>query len=120
MTNNLSFAKPFVRDWIYWCDSCKISGYTRTPSANAGSLSHANLSDLHVSTSGVQANEFGMSRQTIPLTRSQVEVETQIRCVAQRPKVTERVSLSLLTELAFCSFAASPPYFPPNLLPIVS
>jgi hypothetical protein len=48
-----------------------------------------------------------MSRQTIPLTRSLVEVETQIRCVAQRPKVTERVSL-LLTELAFSSFAGEP------------
>ena len=77
------------------------------PSANAESLSHANLSDSYVSTSGVQANEFGMSRQTIPLTRSLVEVETHIRCVAQRPKVTERVSLSLLTELAICSVAAS-------------
>jgi hypothetical protein len=131
MTNNLSFAKPFGRDWIYWCDSCKISGYTRAPSANSESLSHANLSDSYVSTSSVQANEFGMSRQTIPLTRSPVEVETQIRCVAQRPKVTESVSLSLLTELAICSVAASPPYydvmldclashFPPNLLPIVS
>jgi hypothetical protein len=82
MTNNLSFAKPFGRDWLYCCDSCKISGYTRAPSVNAESLSHAILSDSYVSTSGIPANEIGMSRQTIPLTRSLVEVETQIRCVA--------------------------------------